>query len=81
MAIHEHLPRIPKPQLRGVGWSKATEMAKLGRRDGKAFDCANWLHKANELPILDFKREVRRTICMSTRSSHAVGSATTRCEI
>ena len=60
MAIHEHLPRIPKPQLREVGWSKATEMAKVARRDGKAFDCANWLHKANELPILDFKREVER---------------------
>lgn len=60
MAIHEHLPRIPKPQLREVGWSKATEMAKVARKDGKAFDCANWLHKANELPILDFKREVER---------------------
>ena len=60
MAIHEHLPRIPKPQLREVGWSKATEMAKVARREGKAFDCANWLHKANELPILDFKREVER---------------------
>jgi hypothetical protein len=60
MAIHEHLPRIPKPRLREVGWSKATEMAKVARRDGKAFDCANWLHKANELPILDFKREVER---------------------
>ena len=60
MAVHEHLPRIPKPQLREVGWSKATEMAKVARREGKAFDCANWLHKANELPILDFKREVER---------------------
>jgi hypothetical protein len=37
-------------------------MAKVARRDGKAFDCANWLHKANELPILDFKREVERHI-------------------
>ena len=23
MAIHEHLPRIPKPELKLVGWSKA----------------------------------------------------------
>jgi hypothetical protein len=60
MAIHENLTRIPKPRLREVGWSKAAEMAKVARREGKAFDCANWLHKANELPILDFKREVER---------------------
>ena len=43
-----------------VGWSKAIEMAKVARRDGKAFDCATWLHKANELPKEEFKREVER---------------------
>ena len=26
----------------------------------EAFDCANWLHKANELPTQEFKREVER---------------------
>ena len=35
-------------------------MAKVARRDGKDFDCANWLHKAHELPTLEFKREVER---------------------
>src|ERR1700674_4455973 len=25
MAIHENLTRVPKPQLRDVGWSKAVE--------------------------------------------------------
>jgi hypothetical protein len=35
-------------------------MAKVARRDGQAFDCATWLHKANELPKEDFKREVER---------------------
>jgi hypothetical protein len=60
MAIHENLTRIPKPQLREVGVSKAVEMAKVARREGKDFDCADWLHKANELPLRDFKREVER---------------------
>ncbi|MFZ0634198.1 MAG: hypothetical protein WA755_06580 [Candidatus Acidiferrales bacterium] len=32
MAIHEQLPRIPKPELREVGWTKATELAKIARR-------------------------------------------------
>jgi hypothetical protein len=58
MAIHEHLTRIPKKQLREVGWSKATELIKVARRDGKAFDCATWLHKAKELPKEEFKRVV-----------------------
>src|SRR5580658_8222893 len=60
MAIHENLTRIPKPRLREVGWSKAAEMAKVARRDGKAFDCATWLHKARDLPKEEFKREVER---------------------
>jgi hypothetical protein len=60
MAIHENLARIPKQHLREVGWSKATEMAKVARRDGKDFDCATWLHKATELPKEAFKREVER---------------------
>jgi len=58
MAIHEHLTRIPKRQLREVGWSKATELIKVARRDGVEFDCATWLHKAKELPKEDFKRAV-----------------------
>jgi hypothetical protein len=58
MAIHEHLKRIPKRQLREVGWSKATELIKVAHRDGSAFDCATWLHKAKELPKEDFKRAV-----------------------
>jgi hypothetical protein len=58
MAIHEHLTRIPKTQLREVGWSKAAEMAKVARKDGSEFDCATWLHRAKELPKEEFKREV-----------------------
>jgi hypothetical protein len=60
MAIHEHLPKIPKPDLKLIGWSKATELVKVARRDREQFDCATWLHKATELPKEEFKREVEK---------------------
>ena len=60
MAIHEHLPKIPKPELKLVGWSKATELVKVARRDREQFDCATWLHKATEMPKEEFKREVEK---------------------
>jgi hypothetical protein len=60
MAIHENLTRIPKPQLREVGWSKAVELVKVARRDGENFDCATWLHKAKGMPKEGFKGEVER---------------------
>jgi hypothetical protein len=60
MAIHENLTRVPKRELREVGWSKAIELVKVARRDGQAFDCATWLHKAKELPKEGFKGEVER---------------------
>ena len=37
MAIHENLTRIPKRRLREIGWTKATEMAKVARRDGRDY--------------------------------------------
>ena len=60
MAIHEHLPRIPKAELRSMGWTKARELAKVVRRERQGFDCAPWVHKARELPREEFKREVER---------------------
>jgi hypothetical protein len=60
MAIHEHLPKIAKPDLKLVGWTKAIELAKVARRDGERFDCATWVHKANQLPKVQFKQEVER---------------------
>src|ERR1700722_17617188 len=60
MTIHEQLPRIPKLHLKQVGWSKATELAKVARRDGQQFDCATWLHRAQQMPKEEFKRDVER---------------------
>ena len=60
MAIHENLTKIPKHDLQQVGWSKATELVKVARRDGEEFDCATWLHKAKEMPKEGFKFEVER---------------------
>jgi len=60
MAIHENLTRIPKHELQQVGWSKATELVKVARKDGEYFDCATWLHKAKEMPKEGFKCAVER---------------------
>jgi len=60
MAIHEHLPRITKSDLKLVGWRKATELVRVARKDGERFDCALWVHKAREMPKEEFKRDVDR---------------------
>ena len=60
MAIHEHLPRMSKPELRLMGWTKARELVKVARREGQKFDCAPWVHKASAMPREEFKREVER---------------------
>ena len=60
MAIHENLTRVPKQQLREIGWTKARELAKVARREGQGFESAPWVHKAQELPKEEFKREVDR---------------------
>ena len=73
MAIHEHLPRIPKAELRSMGWTKARELAKVARRDGQGFDCAPWVHKAQELPKEEFKREVEKHL--TGKETEAVGDS------
>jgi hypothetical protein len=60
MAIHEHLPRISKPELRLMGWTKARELVKVARREGQGFDCAPWVRKASAMPREEFKQEVER---------------------
>ena len=56
MAIHEHLPRIAKPELRLMGWTKARELVKVARKEGQEFDCAPWVHKASSMLREEFKR-------------------------
>jgi len=34
-AVHEHLPRIAKPELRLMGWTKARELVRMARREGQ----------------------------------------------
>jgi hypothetical protein len=60
MAIHEQLPRVPKPKLEQLGWSKAIEIVKVARRDGERFDCATWLHTAEQCSKEEFKQAVER---------------------
>jgi hypothetical protein len=72
MAIHEHLPRIPKADLRLIGWTKAMELAKVAQRERQGFESAPWVNKAQELPREEFKREVER---------HLTGKETERWEI
>ena len=60
MTIHEQLNRVPKPQLREMGWTKARELVKVARKDGDAFASCTWVHKARELPREQFRREVER---------------------
>ena len=43
-----------------MGWAKATELAKVAKRDSQRFESATWLHKARELPKEEFKREVSK---------------------
>ncbi len=62
MSIHEHLPPQARRELKQVGWSKGLELAKVARRDGQHFDCANWLHKAREMPYEQFRRVVEKEL-------------------
>ena len=59
-AIHEHLPKVPKSELKLMGWTKARELVKVVRSNGREFDCAPWVHKAIDLPREEFKREVEK---------------------
>ncbi len=60
MSINEHLPPQAREELKQVGWAKAAELIGVARSDGKAFDCATWLHKANAMPKEQFKHEVEK---------------------
>jgi hypothetical protein len=58
MSIHDHLRQIPAPEIEELGWSKALELAKVARSEGRRFDCATWLHRAKECTKQELKEEV-----------------------
>lgn len=58
MSIHDHLRQIPAPEIEELGWSKALELAKVARSEGRHFDSATWLHRAKESTKQELKEEV-----------------------
>jgi hypothetical protein len=58
MSIHDHLRQIPAPEIEELGWSKALELAKVARSEGRHFDSATWLHKAKGSTKQELKEEV-----------------------
>jgi hypothetical protein len=58
MSIHDQLRQIPAPEIEALGWSKALELAKVARSEGRHFDSATWLHKAKECTKQELKEEV-----------------------
>lgn len=51
---------MPKRELKEVGWTKATELAKVAKREGQQLGSAIWLHRARSMQTGEFKREVER---------------------
>jgi hypothetical protein len=72
MSIHEHLPRAAKQELKQIGWSKATELVKVARRDPEHSLCATWLHKAREMPKQQFKDEVEKFLTGDSEPSELI---------
>jgi hypothetical protein len=72
MSIHEHLPAQARKDLKQVGWTKGTELAKLARAEGQGFDCATWLHKARSMPKEEFKREVEKELTGREAEPHEI---------
>jgi hypothetical protein len=58
MSIHDNLRQIPTEEIENLGWSKALELAKVARSEGRRFNSATWLHKAKESSKEELKEEV-----------------------
>jgi len=58
MSIHDNLRQIPTEEIESLGWSKALELAKVARSEGRRFNSATWLHKARESSKEELKEEV-----------------------
>ena len=60
MSIHDHLRQIPIEEISSLGWSKALELAKIARRQGRKFECATWLHTAKQSSKEELQQKVHR---------------------
>ena len=58
MSIHDH--RRQMEEIESLGWCKALELAKVARSQGRRFDSATWLHRAQECSKEKLKEEVHR---------------------
>ena len=60
MSIHDQLRQIPAAEIEELGWGKALELAKVARSEGRQFDCATWLHRAQESTKQELKEAVHK---------------------
>ena len=60
MSIHDHLTQIAAPEIEELGWSKAMELAKVARSEGRRFDSATWLHTAQQSTKQELKEAVHK---------------------
>ena len=58
MSIYDHLKQIPTPEIEDLGWTKALELAKVARHEGRGFNIASWLNKAKNSSKEELRREV-----------------------
>jgi hypothetical protein len=61
-SIHENLPPEARKHLKELGWTKGLELAKLARKEKKAFKSAIWLHKARELKADELRVAVEKEL-------------------
>jgi hypothetical protein len=60
MAVYEKLPREIHRDVKRIGWTKARELVRIARREGRKLNRAPWVHKAASMTREQFKREVER---------------------
>jgi hypothetical protein len=78
MGIHEQLPRQIHRDLKEIGWTKATDLAKVAHREGQRFDCGNrfvdagWAEIPRVLPRDDLCRLFGGSEFRGSRSRYPV---------
>jgi hypothetical protein len=60
VSIHDQLRQTPAPEIEDLGWSKAMELAKVARSEGRKFDSAIWLHTAQQSTKQELKQAAHK---------------------